>query len=159
MTGTIRPPTAEDFSEWQTLWQAYLVFYQTKLPTETTTILWQRILDPQHRFQCLLAVESPDQSQAPGRIAGLVHFFPHEDTWEVHPVCYLQDLFVSPDLRRTGYGRALIEAVVVEAKNRGWTSVYWLTKHDNVTARKLYDALTGGTEGFVTYRMLPTMDA
>jgi len=153
MKGLIRNPTADDFSEWQALWQAYLVFYQTKLPTENTTILWQRILDPQHRFKCLLAVESQDHSQDLGRIAGLVHFFPHEDTWEVHPVCYLQDLFVSPDLRRTGYGRALIEAVVAEAKRRGWASVYWLTKHDNATARKLYDALTGGTEGFVTYRM------
>ena len=140
----------DDFSEWKALWQSYLVFYRTKLPPENTRVLWQRIVDPQHKFQCLVAVESEDR----GQLIGLVHFFPHEDTWEVPPVCYLQDLFVRPEFRGTGYGRALIEAVVEEAKNRGWASVYWQTKHDNVTARKLYDALTGGTEGFVTYRML-----
>jgi len=150
MSMKIRIPTVDDFSEWKALWESYLVFYQTKLPQENTRVLWQRILDPQHRFQCLVALESQDRE----RLAGLVHFFPHEDTWKVHPVCYLQDLFVRPELRRAGYGRALIEAVVGEAKHRGWTSVDWQTKHDNATARKLYDALTGGTDGFVTYRML-----
>ena len=150
MAVIIRIPTLDDFSEWKALWESYLVFYQTKLPQENTRMLWQRIVDPQHRFQCLVLAES----QKRGRLAGFVHFFPHEDTWEVHPVCYLQDLFVRPESRRTGYGRALIAAVVEEAKHRGWASVYWETKHDNVTARKLYDAITGGTEGFVTYRML-----
>jgi len=140
----------DDFSEWKALWQSYLVFYQTKLPPENTRVLWQRIVDPQHKFQCLVAVESQDRE----KLVGFVHFFPHEDTWEVHPVCYLQDLFVIPEFRGKGYGRGLIEAVFEEAKNRGWASVYWQTKHDNVTARKLYDVLTGGTEGFVTYRML-----
>ena len=146
----IRTPAVDDFSEWKALWQSYLVFYQTKLPPENTRVLWQRIVDPQHKFQCLVAVEPQDRE----KLVGCVHYFPHEDTWEVHPVCYLQDLIVRPESRRTGYGRALIEAVVKEAKNRGWASVYWQTKHDNVTARKLYDVLTGGTEGFVTYRML-----
>jgi len=146
----IRKPAEDDFSQWKALWQSYLVFYQTKLPSENTRVLWQRIVDPRHKFQCLAAVESEDR----GQLIGLVHFFPHEDTWEVPPVGYLEDLFVKPEFRGKGYGRALIEAVVEEAKNRGWASVYWQTKHDNVTARKLYDALTGGTEGFVTYRML-----
>ena len=149
MTVNIRIPTANDFSQWKTLWEAYLVFYQTTLPPENTQVLWQRLADPQHRFQGLVAVEPQDQK----RLAGFVHFFPHEDTWEIHPVCYLQDLFVKPELRRSGYGQALIEAVVKEAKIRGWASVYWQTKHDNATARKLYDSLTGGTEGFVTYRL------
>jgi len=146
----IRTPAVDDFSQWKALWDSYLVFYQTKLPPENTGVLWQRIVDPQHKFQCLVAVESQDSE----KLVGFVHFFPHEDTWEVPPVAYLQDLFVNPGFRGTGYGRALIEAVVEEAKHRGWASVYWQTKHDNVTARKLYDALTGGTEGFVTYRML-----
>ena len=150
MAAIIRLPTGDDFSEWKTLWESYLIFYKTALPPETTRVLWQRILDPQHKFQCLMAVDTQNQSN----LAGFVHFFPHEDTWEVQPVCYLQDLFVKPEWRRTGYGRALIEVVVKEAKNRGWASVYWQTKHDNATARKLYDALTGGTEGFVTYRVL-----
>ena len=150
MTLKIRKPTIDDYSEWKTLWGSYLVFYKSKLPQEVTTSLWQRILDPQHIFQCLLAVEPHHQ----GELVGLVHFFPHEDTWELRPVCYLQDLFVKPEFRCSGYGRTLIHAVVGEAKYRKWASVYWQTKHDNMTARKLYDALTGGTEGFVTYRML-----
>ena len=149
MAVNIRIPTADDFLQWKALWEAYLVFYQTKLPPENTQVLWQRLADPQHRFQCLVATDAQNQE----RLAGLVHYFPHEDTWEMHPVCYLQDLYVLPELRRTGYGRALIEAVVKEARHRGWASVYWETKHDNVTARKLYDAITGGTEGFVTYRV------
>ena len=36
-------------------------------------------------------------------------------------------------------GRALIEAVYAAADRAGAPHVYWLTRHDNATARTLYD--------------------
>jgi hypothetical protein len=44
--------------------------------------------------------------------------------------------------------------VIDEAKVRNWSHVYRQTRHDNATARALYDEITGGTDGFVTYRAL-----
>lgn len=144
----IRPVTAEDHVDWLTLWQRYLVFYESSLPDTTTALLWQRLLDPQHPFRCLVAADRNTQ-----RLSGMVQFFPHPDTWEPNPICYLQDLYVGEDVRGNGLGAALIEAVADETARWGWSFVYWQTMHDNTRARGLYDKLTGGTNGFVTYRL------
>jgi ribosomal protein S18 acetylase RimI-like enzyme len=144
----IRPVTAEDHAGWLTLWQRYLVFYESSLPAATTALLWQRLLDPEHPFRCLVAADRNTQ-----RLLGIVQFLPHLDTWEAQPVCYLQDLYVSEDVRGKGVGAALVEAVADESERCDWTFVYWQTMHDNTRARRLYDKLTGGSSGFVVYRL------
>ena len=142
---SIRPPSDSDRAQWDPLWQGYLKFYQSQLADEITDLLWQRILDPAHEIQCRVAVAEN------GDLIGLVHFFPHAHTWYQHPVCYLNDLFVTPEIRGGGIGEALIEGVVDEARQQGWAEVYWHTQQHNTVARGLYDKLTGGTDGFVNY--------
>ncbi len=80
-----------------------------------------------------------------------MQYFPHPHTWYQGPICYLNDLFVDPEVRGGGIGRQLIEAVVDEARRHGWSEVYWMTHNDNTVARGLYDRITGGSDGFVTY--------
>ena len=65
--------------------------------------------------------------------------------------CYLEDLFVTPEARGLGVGRALIEGVYAEADLRGADRTYWATQEQNATARKLYDSIGTLTE-FVQYR-------
>lgn len=142
----IRPVTEADRAQWHPLWQGYLTFYRSSLPPETTDLLWQRILDPANEIECRVA-----EQDETGTLFGLVHFFPHVNTWQVSPVCYLNDLFVSPESRGGGIGEALIEAVVDAAREQGWAEVYWITQEHNAVARGLYDKLTGGSDGFVTY--------
>jgi ribosomal protein S18 acetylase RimI-like enzyme len=48
-------------------------------------------------------------------------------------------------------GRALIKAVYAAADARGADQVYWLTRSDNATARRLYDQVASATE-FIKYR-------
>jgi GNAT superfamily N-acetyltransferase len=67
--------------------------------------------------------------------------------------CYLQDLFVVPDLRGSGAGRALIAAVEEEARKRGASRLHWLTKEDNHSARALYDQVAQRS-GFIQYRKI-----
>ena len=50
---------------------------------------------------------------------GLAHYIFHRHGWHVADVCYLQDLFVAPEARGDGVGRALIEAVYAEADAAG----------------------------------------
>ena len=141
----IRPPVEADRKDWDDLWQAYLEFYNSSLADEVTDLLWSRILDREHDFDCRLAVAANDGA------VGLVHFFPHPHTWYPQPVCYLNDLFVAPRIRGGGIGQMLIQAVIDEARRHRWSEVYWLTQHDNRVARGLYDKLTGGADGFVAY--------
>jgi len=141
----IRPATASDRAQWECVWQGYLTFYESALADEVTDLLWQRIMDPAHQIQCRVATIDD------GKLVGLVHFFPHAHTWHANPVCYLNDLFVLPDIRGGGIGELLIEAVVDEAKLQGWSEIYWHTQDHNSVARGLYDKITGGTDGFVNY--------
>ena len=74
----------------------------------------------------------------------------HRSCWSPANSCYLQDLYVEPDLRGTGLGRVLIEEVKREANAAGVTDVYWMTHETNATARKLYDRVARRT-GFIEY--------
>ena len=141
----IRTVDDSDREHWDPLWQGYLRFYESSLPDATTDLLWQRILDPAHEIQCRVAAGADDS------LVGLVHFFPHAHTWYANRVCYLNDLFVSPDIRGGGIGNQLIAAVVAEARRQDWAEVYWHTQQHNSVARGLYDKITGGTDGFVNY--------
>lgn len=148
-TYTIRPAQASDREQWQPLWEAYLVFYESVLPSENTNRLWDRIMNPDHGIQCLVA----ESTEEPGTLVGMVQYFPHDHTWEEKRVCYLQDLYVNETIRGGGIGAALIKGVEQAAADNDWKFVYWQTKNDNTRARGLYDKLTGGANGFITYRL------
>ena len=70
--------------------------------------------------------------------------------WKTENVIYLQDLYADPEVRGTGVGRALIEAVYAEADKVRCPSVYWLTQDFNAEARKLYDRI-GTLTPFIKY--------
>ncbi len=53
----------------------------------------------------------------------------------------LHDLFVRPEYRRHGVGRALIEACLEQARERGVARLGWDTAPDNAAAQRLYDSL------------------
>lgn len=86
-----------------------------------------------------------------GEIVGFSISVLHEGTWVAAPVCYLEDLFVAPACRGAGVGRALIEDLVRLGKEKGWSRLYWHTRHDN-PARRLYDGFVEADD-FVRYRM------
>ena len=91
------------------------------------------------KYNTLLAIRGAKTSSYLGN-AGLIW---HGHNWRVENVCYLQDLYVDPDVRGSGVGRALIEAVYAEADRRGTPAVYWLTQDFNQPARRLYDRQHG----------------
>lgn len=135
----IRPLEAGDEPVWRLLWRDYLAFYETELPEAVYATSFGRLTDPGVRdYAGLLAVRD-------GVPLGLVHYIFHRHGWHVADVCYLQDLYVTPEARGTGAGRALIEAVYAEADAAGAAGVYWLTQASNVTARRLYDRIGHAT--------------
>ncbi|MEM9250282.1 MAG: GNAT family N-acetyltransferase [Pseudomonadota bacterium] len=141
----IRPLAAEDEAAWHVLWTGYLHFYETDVSDAVKAETFRRNLSPDHQDQnALVAVRE-------GTLVGLVHYIYHAHNWRLEPVCYLQDLFAAPEVRGSGIGRALIEAVYKAADANGTPSVYWLTQDFNTTARQLYDRIATVTP-FIKYQ-------
>jgi GNAT superfamily N-acetyltransferase len=140
----VRPIGPADRGAWQDMWTDYLTFYETSVAPEVYDSTFARLLDPDpHEFHGLIAEQD-------GQAVGLVHYLFHRHAWKIENTCYLQDLFARPEVRGTGVGRALIEAVYAAADEAGAPSVYWLTQEFNHTARHLYDRI-GRLTPFVRY--------
>ena len=145
----VRPPQASDEFAWRRLWGAYLDFYSATVSAEATLLTWRRILDAAGpMFGRIAALE--------GAAVGFAICVMHESTWSVKPTCYLEDLFVDPRARGAGVGRALLDGLVALGGERGWNSLYWHTRADNVQARKLYDHYILADD-FVRYRLEPIL--
>ena len=137
---------SDERAAWERLWQGYLRFYESVQTREATDVLWQRLHDPKEPMYLLGAYRE-------GKLVGIVHYLYHRSCWTIGDYCYLQDLFVDPELRGGGIGRGLIEAVYREAIAAGASRVYWNTQETNATARILYDKIAERS-GFIQYRKL-----
>ena len=142
---SVRPLEPADKDAWLPLWQGYLTFYRASVSEEVTAHTWARLIDPAGPIHGFGAANDS------GKLVGFVHYLFHPVTWSRSDRCYLEDLFVSPDARGTGAGRALIEAVYGAADAAGANQVYWMTAHDNETARRLYDRVARLTP-FIKYQ-------
>lgn len=139
----VRAATRADEPRWRELWAGYNAFYETDIPEATTRSTWRRILNP--AVPMLGRVAELD-----GRVVGFSNSVLHESTWAAAPICYLEDLFVEPAVRGGGVGRMLMQDLVVLARQNGWPKLYWHTRGNNVTARRLYNTLTPADD-FVRY--------
>lgn len=140
----IRPIQETDRDEWERLWSDYLDFYETAVEPEVYDTAFARLLGNEPGdFHGLVA-------EVDGRNVGLVHYLFHRHMWKTENVCYLQDLYVDPEMRGSGIARRLIEAVYDAADRAGAPDVYWLTQDDNQTARRLYDRI-GTLTPFIKY--------
>ena len=146
MTVAIRPVASRDEQEWRRLFGAYIVFYKAEVADAVVDLTWQRLMSgaPDAHIG-LVAVDDAD------RPIGIAHLLFHASTWSPTCYCYLEDLFVDQTARKNGVGRALIEAVYVEADKRGATRTYWTTQEFNYRARALYDQVATKTP-FIRYQ-------
>jgi GNAT superfamily N-acetyltransferase len=141
----VRDIQSGDRTQWAELWQGYLAFYGVfDMPPEVTERTWARFFDPAEPVYACVAEED-------GQLRGLVQYLFHRSTWFLDDICYLQDLFTTPEARGKGVARALIETVYGKAQTQGAKRVYWVTHESNATAQVLYDKLAAKS-GFIQYR-------
>jgi GNAT superfamily N-acetyltransferase len=143
MTIQFRALSPDDHAAWLRLWRGYQSFYKVDIADAVTGGTWSRMLDRSEPVHGVLAVLD-------GAAVGLVHWLFHRSTWSEADICYLQDLFVAPEIRGRGVGEALIAHVYEQARAAGIAEVYWLTHETNTTAMKLYDRVAT-RDGFVQY--------
>src|SRR3989440_3028754 len=73
--------------------------------------------------------------------AGFAVFFHNFSTWLGRPGLYLEDLFVRPEHRGKGYGRALLIQLAKIARDRDCGRMEWAVLDWNEPAIKFYRAL------------------
>lgn len=149
MTAKIRPARIEEKPRWEELFRAYGKFYKMDLTAQTIETVWGWIFDDKEPFWCDLA------ETADGRIVGLTQYQLMHRSSAGSMVVYLSDLFVDPDERGGGIGRALIEHVIGFAKARGISTVRWLTQDFNYRGRMLYDSFAPKSD-FILYQVAVT---
>ncbi len=145
MTLTIRAIEEKDKDQWLKLWAGYLEFYKSTISSEQTELTWKRLINNELKMFGFVA-ESEEG------IIGFTHCLFRPSTWTETDYCYLEDLFVDPNIRGKGVGRALMNKVIELAKEKNSKRVYWTTQEFNKTARVLYDSITPVSE-FVQYRL------
>jgi GNAT superfamily N-acetyltransferase len=72
---------------------------------------------------------------------GFAVYFYNFSTWLGRPGLYLEDLFVKPEKRGKGYGRALLVQLAKIARDRGCGRMEWAVLDWNEPAIKFYRAL------------------
>ncbi len=75
------------------------------------------------------------------KLAGFALWYVTYSTWEGKHGIYLEDLFVRPEHRGTGLGKALLAALAAEAVARGYPRVEWWVLDWNEPAVEFYRRL------------------
>lgn len=141
----IRDARPEDEKDFLRLWQGFLDGYGLRLAEGVNAFTWTRLMDPACPMNARLACVD-------GTPQGFAIHQHHPSTWVMGDDGYLEDLYVAPEARGQGIGRALIEDLIALGRQRGWQRLYWLTEIENGTARKLYDQFATD-DGHIRYRM------
>ena len=87
------------------------------------------------KFSCLVAVEDRV-------IVGYAHFYPTYSTW-VGPMMFMEDLYVTPSMRRKGIGSKLWRAVADVALRQDCRRLQWTCLGWNENAIRMYEKFGG----------------
>jgi GNAT superfamily N-acetyltransferase len=101
----------------------------------TVEQLHDTFFGPEPRAFCDL-VETDD-----GAIAGMAIWFLNFSTWTGSHGVYLEDLFVRPEFRGRGYGRALLVHLAKECVVKGYPRLQWWVLDWNAAAIGFYRSL------------------
>jgi GNAT superfamily N-acetyltransferase len=135
MATTIRPATAADVPQILDFVRA-LAAYERELDAVTATEadLLRDGFGPNPFFYCLIA----EQDSVP---AGFAFYFFSYSTWLGRPGLYLEDLFVHPEFRGLGIGKALLQQVAAIAMEKGCPRLQWEVLDWNTPAIEFYRAM------------------
>ncbi len=148
MSVTIRPARPADAETIHDFIVQLAVYEKEPDAVEVTVAqLREQLLAERPPFECLIA-------QLDGRPVGFALFFSNYSTWRGRPGIYLEDLFVLPEARGHGAGKALLLALARLCRERGGARLEWSVLDWNRPSIEFYRAL-GAFEmsGWHVYRL------
>ena len=135
MATTIRPATRADIPQILKFNHALAAYErEPEAVTATEADLERDGFGLNPFYFCLIAEHE-------GRPAGFAFYFFNYSTWQGRPGIYLEDLFVEPELRGLGIGKALLEQVAAIAVEKGCGRLQWAVLDWNTPAIDFYRAM------------------
>ena len=132
---SIRPATESDVPSLRTLIYELAEFERERhLVSVTDADLARDGFGPQPKFLALIAEWN-------GNVAGYALFFSSYSTWEGRAGIFLEDLFVRPQYRSRGIGKALLAHVARTAQKEQCYGLRWEVLDWNQTAIDFYRRL------------------
>jgi GNAT superfamily N-acetyltransferase len=82
-----------------------------------------------------------DLVEVDGQIAGMAIWFLNYSTWQAKHGIYLEDLFIKPEYRGRGYGKALLKHLAKICDEKGYGRLQWWVLDWNSPAIEFYKSL------------------
>jgi GNAT superfamily N-acetyltransferase len=144
MATTIRTATPADLSQILEFVRALATYErEPDAVIATEADLLRDGFGPNPFYSCLIAEKD-------GQPAGFAFYFFNYSTWVGRPGIYLEDLFVHPEFRGLGIGKALLQGVAAIALEKGCKRLQWAVLDWNTPAIDFYRAM--GAEFLDTWR-------
>ncbi len=128
-----RLATLEDLDGVAPLFDAYRQFYRRSADLPLARRFLQERLQRQESV-IFVALDGA------GRIVGFTQLYPTFCSVRASPTFVLYDLFVAPEVRGSGAGRALMVAAEAHAAGTGAARLELSTARTNAVAQKLYES-------------------
>ena len=130
-----RNVTHADLSELVVLWGEHAAYERSHFdPQGKEQALRIMLFAPEARLQCLVA-------EAEGKLIGYATFSVECSTWDAAYYMHMDCLFLRPEARNKGIGKALMRTIAQHAIQQGVTRMQWQTPSFNVDAVRFYDRL------------------
>lgn len=143
----IEPITEEQFERLLPLIAAYQRFYEAEqIDEERNRAFFARFIAPSEDGMLLGAWREDE-------LLGYACLYWSFTSIAPGETVLLNDLYVDPDVRGQGVGRALIEASAAVARDRGALRLEWMTATDNETAQRLYDSTGAERSEWIEYEL------
>ncbi len=135
MATAIRPATPTDVPEILAFIRALAAYERNPdAVTATEADLVRDGFGPNPFYFCLIAEHN-------GAPAGFAFYFFNYSTWTGRPGLYLEDLFVHPEFRGLGIGKALLQRVAAIAVEKSCPRLQWEVLDWNTPAIEFYRAM------------------
>ncbi|MGD0096011.1 MAG: GNAT family N-acetyltransferase [Terracidiphilus sp.] len=135
MATTIRPATCKDAPVILGFIQSLAAYERmSDLVVATEADLLRDGFGTNRCFSCLIAEHD-------GRAAGFALYLFNYSTFMGRPGLYIEDLFVEPELRGLGIGKALLQQVAAIAVKKGCPRLQWAVLDWNTPAIDFYRAM------------------
>ena len=82
-----------------------------------------------------------DLVEVDGQVAGMAIWFLNYSTWQAKHGIYLEDLFIKPEYRGRGYGKALLKHLAKICDEKGYGRLQWWVLDWNSPAIEFYKSL------------------